>query len=54
MPSDKPPKKKEFQEEDQQKSIKLIHYMAARLPWIVVFVVLLTAIVTIIEIYFSS
>jgi hypothetical protein len=41
MPSDK----------DDERN-KLIHNLATRLPWIVVLCVLLTAIVTIIEVYF--
>jgi hypothetical protein len=42
---------KKNKEDEQQRQIRLIHALAARLPWIVVFFVLLTAIVTLIQIY---
>lgn len=35
-----------------EERIKLIHSLATKLPWIVVFCVILTVIVTIIEVYF--
>jgi hypothetical protein len=55
MPKDQfKEKKKEFPLDESQKNIKLIHSLATRLPWIVVFFVVLTVVVTFIEIYFSS
>lgn len=40
-------------EEEVKRQIQLIHRLARRLPWIVVFFVALAAIVTMIEVFFS-
>ena len=41
-------------DEEQEKQAKLIHQLATRLPWIVVIVTLLTAIVTLIEVLIAG
>jgi len=41
--------KKGSDDEDMQRNIRLIHKLAVRLPWIVVFFVMLAAIIYIIE-----
>lgn len=47
MPEDKP--KKELDDEEIKRQVRLIHKLAVRLPWIVVFFVVLAAIIIIIE-----
>jgi hypothetical protein len=39
------------EDKDTRKQIQLIHKLAVRLPWIVVFFVILTAIITLIEVF---
>ena len=41
------------QENEQERQARLIHVLAKRLPWIVVAMTLLTALVTLVEIFFS-
>ncbi len=47
-------KPKPTSRQDEKKQIMLIHKLAVRLPWIVVIAVILTALITIIEVYLSQ
>ncbi len=40
-------------DEEVERQIRLIHKLAERLPWIVVFFVALAAVITIIELFFE-
>lgn len=47
MPENKP--KKDIDDDEIKRQLRLIHRLAVRLPWIVVFFVVLAAIIIIIE-----
>lgn len=44
-------RKDEWKPEDQDKQVRLIGALAQRLPWIVVLITLLTALVTVIQVF---